>query len=146
MSTQSQDPTSPLLYQRCRGLWRNLLPMLHVADSPACSTTYTTQPSSDFDTMSPSLTFMLTPIATGPLAPLHVAVSRVSLYSSREHQWHGYLADNRSLPPPPWKQNTHCTLLRCPRNYLVPCIANWTRLGHSNHDSYRQYKRTVTGL
>jgi hypothetical protein len=41
-------------------------PMLPVADSPACSTTYTTQPSSDFDTMAPSLTFMLTPIATGP--------------------------------------------------------------------------------
>jgi hypothetical protein len=58
------------------------------------------------------ITFMLTPIATGPLAPLHAALSRITLYSSREHQWHGYPADSRSLPPPSWKQNTlHSTTL-----------------------------------
>jgi hypothetical protein len=40
-------------------------------------------------------------------------------------------------------------LLRCPRYRLVPRTAHWTRidrLGHANHDSYRQHKRTVTGV
>jgi hypothetical protein len=85
--------------------------MLPVVDSPACSTTYTTHPSSDFDTIALSLTSMPTPIATGLLALSHGDLSPVTLYFSREHQWHhGYRADSRSLPPPPWKQKQYIAL------------------------------------